>query len=152
MNRPRMREFTFSSEWASPSRLSEWYMTVRWWLLFGLCVRQKKKKKERRSVIEEEEEGEEWYSSSHRLSVVSLSICLASLSLSVPVGPDGLHFSCAQSVVYFLLLVARSQEKFHLYPIKTSLSPGKLIACVRVCVRVISGGWPEFGFAAQQKW
>lgn len=36
--------------------------------------------------------------------------------------------------------VARSQEKSHLGPIKTSLSPTKLIACVSVCVRLISGG------------
>lgn len=56
--------------------------------------------------------------------------------------------SHAHSLSFF---VAHSQEKSHLYPIKTSLSPGKLIACVRVCVQVISGGWAEFRFAAQQK-
>lgn len=47
--------------------------------------------------------------------------------------------------------VAHSQEKSHLFPIKTSLSPTKWIAYVSDCVRVISGGWAEFGFAAQQK-
>lgn len=36
--------------------------------------------------------------------------------------------------------VAHSQEKSHLCPIKTSLSPTKLIACVSVCVQVISRG------------
>jgi len=47
--------------------------------------------------------------------------------------------------------VAHGQEKSHLYPIKTSLSPGKLIACVSVCVQVISRAWAELRFAAQQK-
>ena len=47
--------------------------------------------------------------------------------------------------------VAHSQEKSHLCPIKTSLSPTKLIVCVSVCVQVISRGWTEFRFAAQQK-
>lgn len=47
--------------------------------------------------------------------------------------------------------VAHSQEKTHLCPIKTSLSPSKLIACVSICVQVISRGWTEFRFAARQK-
>lgn len=62
---------------------------------------------------------------------------------------DQMVFTCdAHSLSFF---VSHSQEKFHLYPIKTSLSLGKLIAYVRVCVQVISGGWAEFRFAAQQK-
>lgn len=47
--------------------------------------------------------------------------------------------------------VAHSQEKSHLYPIKTSLSPTKLIACVSAYVQAISRGCTEFRFAAQQK-
>lgn len=65
---------------------------------FFLSACETKKESEREGGREGREAQKKRNPSPYRFSVVSLSICLA--SLRAPVGPDGLYFSYTQSVIF----------------------------------------------------
>lgn len=120
--------------------MGKWFMTKRCRVLFlffsvAVCVTVEERGREREAM--RSLPTQVFCCFSFHLSGISLCSCGTRWSLLLI---HSLSFS-----------VAHSQEKSHLCPIKTSLSPSKLIACVSVCVQVISRGWTEFRFAARQK-
>ncbi|MEQ2274161.1 hypothetical protein XENORESO_015163 [Xenotaenia resolanae] len=129
MNMPRFKDLIFLSFCTSPSRLLHGYVKYNQMMATPLlcvceCQREGTRETEGRNII--------------RTHTGFLLFLFPFVWLLSKLLRDQMVFtSHAHSLSFF---VAHSQEKSHLYPIKTSLSPGKLIACVRVCVHVISGG------------
>lgn len=141
MNRPCMRDFCFFTWQESPSRLLHGQMIYDLRdadsSFFFVCVWDRGKKRKGKG-------GNEILSHTGFLLFLFPFVWHLSQLLW-----DQMVFTSHTHSLSFS--VAHSQEKSHLGPIKTSLSPTKLIACVGVCVQVISRGWTEIRFAAQQK-